>query len=182
MVENFLKDYDIAYGMKSISLRYFNAAGADPECEIGEDHAPETHLIPLILDVALGKKERITIMGNNYNTKDGTCLRDYIHVTDLATAHLLGLEYIEERKVSQAYNLGNGKGYSVLDVIGAVEKITGRIINRDIGGRRPGDPDCLVADADKIKTDIGWISEYKDIETIIEHAWEWHKRRFGYSK
>lgn len=179
MVENILKDYDTAYRMKSISLRYFNAAGADSECEIGEDHTPETHLIPLILDVALGKKEKITIMGTDYNTADGTCVRDYIHVEDLASAHLLGLKNLEEKNISQVYNLGNGKGYSVLDVINAAEKVTGKVINRVVGERRLGDPAVLVADAGKIKNDIGWIPKYKDIETIISHAWKWHKYRFG---
>lgn len=178
-VEKILEDYDTAYGMKSIVLRYFNAAGADPDGETGEDHTPETHLIPLVLDVALGRKEKVTVMGTDYNTKDGTCVRDYIHVADLASAHVAGLEYLMATNRSSVYNLGNSQGYSVLDIINSAEKVTGQTINRETGKRRPGDPDCLVADAEKIGRELGWKPEYGDIEKIIRDAWKWHQYRFG---
>jgi len=178
-VEKILQDYDAAYGMKSIALRYFNAAGADKDCDVGEDHSRETHLIPLVLDVALGRKEKITIMGTDYNTQDGTCVRDYIHVADLASAHVAGLRYLEAAKQSKAYNLGTAQGYSVLDIIDNAEKVTGKPISREIGKRRPGDPDCLVADAENINRDIGWKAQYQDIGEIISDAWKWHQCRFG---
>lgn len=175
MVEQLLKDFDIAHGIKSIALRYFNAAGADPDCEVGEDHTPETHLIPLVLDAASGNRPHITIYGDDYDTPDGTCIRDYIHVSDLANAHVLALKALEEGAESTRYNLGNGQGYSVKEVIAAAEKVTGRSISTVVGDRRPGDPDRLVGDACRAKKILGWEPHYGDIETILKHAWNFTK-------
>jgi UDP-glucose-4-epimerase GalE len=162
--------------MRSVSLRYFNAAGADPDGESGENHDPETHLIPLILDAASGKRPRITVFGNDYDTPDGTCLRDYIHVTDLARAHLLALQRIDEGSGARAYNLGNGRAYSVLEVIDMVRRITGKEIPMAVGPRREGDPPVLVADSSRIKEDLGWKPEFEDLGVIVETAWEWNQR------
>lgn len=173
MAEQFLKDFDVAHGVKSIALRYFNAAGADPDGEVGEDHTPETHLIPLVLDVANGNRSHVTIYGDDYATPDGTCVRDYIHVSDLADAHVLALKALEQGAGSSRYNLGNGQGYSVKEVITASEKVTGRSITTVIGDRRPGDPDRLVGDASRAKKILGWEPRYGDVETIIKHAWKY---------
>lgn len=173
MVENILSDYDAAYNLKSITLRYFNAAGADPECELGERHDPETHLIPLVLQVASGRRDSINVFGTDYDTPDGTCLRDYIHVTDLCTAHLLALNRLTENGQSAAYNLGNGEGYSVQEVIDTAVAVTGKKIPVIKAARRAGDPDRLVADAKRAETELGWAPQYPDLKTIIRHAWEW---------
>jgi len=174
-VEHLLKDCDNAYGLKSVSLRYFNAAGADESSEIGERHDPETHLIPLILKTAKGEREDIKIYGTDYPTPDGTCIRDYIHVSDLAQAHLLALEALLSGKESAVYNLGNSKGYSVREVIELAGKVTGKIIRTVEVERRPGDPAELVADSEKIRQVFGWKPKYEDLETIITTAWNWHK-------
>lgn len=173
--EKVLKWYDQAYGLKSVSLRYFNAAGAHPSGEIGEDHEPERHLIPLVLGAAQGVRPALTVFGDDYNTPDGTCIRDYVHVSDLASAHLLALEQLEVGKGTEAYNLGNGNGYSVLEVIGKAEEITGLKVPYSMGPRRPGDPARLVASSQKAKTQLGWKPQFGSLETIIETAWRWHK-------
>jgi len=159
--------------MRSISLRYFNAAGADPDGEIGEDHDPETHLIPLILEAAAGKRPNITIYGTDCDTQDGTCIRDYVHVTDLAEAHVLALKALEEGSGSAKFNFGTGKGFSVREVISAAEGITGRSIPVVEGPRRPGDPPCLVADAAIAKNRLGWQPQYDELKPIIATAWDW---------
>jgi len=175
IIENILEDYNKAYGLNYISLRYFNACGADESGKIGEDHNPETHLIPLVLKTALGQREKIAIFGDDYNTPDGSCIRDYIHVNDLAQAHILALNALEQGSKSGVYNLGNGNGFSVKEVIKAAEKVTGITINKEIAARRPGDPAVLVACSDKIKNELGWQPQYTDLEKIIETAWKWHK-------
>lgn len=181
--EQILKLYEKIYGLKFISLRYFNAAGADPEGELGEDHFPETHLIPLVLKTALGQRDYIEIFGNSYPTPDGTCIRDFIHVTDLAQAHLLALEFLNKKNKSRIFNLGNEKGNSVLEIINLAKKITQRDIPIKIGPKRPGDPTKLVASSQRIKKELGWRPRYSDIKTIIQTAWSWHKNHpFGYSK
>jgi len=174
--EKVMERYDKIFNLKYISLRYFNAAGADPTGEIGEDHKPETHLIPLILDVALNKKERIFIFGNDYSTRDGTCVRDYIHVNDLATAHLFALRALMQAKESSIYNLGNGQGYTVREVIETVRKVTNSNIIAEEAKRRPGDPARLIASAQKIKEELNWSANFPDLDTIIETAWQWHKK------
>ena len=176
MVEQLLQDYDKAYGMKSVCLRYFNAAGADPEGRIGERHEPETHLIPLVLQAASGRREAITVFGSDYDTPDGTCIRDYIHVDDLADAHTLALNYLMEGGQSTAYNLGNGEGYSIRQVIDAVEKVSGKEIKVIDGERREGDPARLIADSTRIISELGWAPRYADLETIVEHAWNWERK------
>lgn len=175
IIENILEDYNKAYGLNYISLRYFNACGADESGEIGEDHSPETHLIPLVLQTALGNREKISIFGDDYNTPDGTCIRDYIHVNDLAQAHILALKALEKGAKSNIYNLGNGNGFSVKEVIEVAEKVTGININKEIADRRPGDPAVLVASSDKIRKELGWQPKYTNLEKIIETAWKWHK-------
>jgi len=176
IVEQVLKDYSQAYGLKYASLRYFNAAGADPEGEIGELHDPETHLIPLILDVAAGKRDDIKIFGTDYNTPDGTCIRDYIHVTDLADAHILALKYLQDGGKSDVFNLGNGNGFSVKEVIETARKITDKNIMAVEDERRPGDPPILVGSSDKAKKVLKWKPKYDDLDKIIETAWNWHKK------
>lgn len=176
MVERMLQDFGVAHGLRSAALRYFNAAGADPGGETGEDHDPETHLIPLVLDAAAGKRARITVFGNDYDTPDGTCIRDYIHVTDLADAHVLALERLHHRGGFSAYNLGNGAGYSVQEVIDTSRAVTGRQVSVDIGSRRPGDPPRLVGDASRARRELGWEARYADLPTIIETAWRWARR------
>jgi len=176
MIEQMLKDFDTAHEIRYISLRYFNAAGADPEGEIGEDHEPETHLIPLVLDVAAGKRQLLTIFGDDYDTPDGTCIRDYIHVEDLAQAHVLGLKALEEGAKSNIYNLGNGKGFSVKEVVDAAARVTGRKIPVKIGARRAGDPPCLVGDSCRIRKELGWSPRLKTLETIIQTAWNWRQQ------
>jgi len=173
--EKIMARYDAAYGLRHISLRYFNAAGASPSGAIGEDHRPETHLIPIVLQVALGQREKITIFGTDYDTPDGTCVRDYVHVTDLATAHLLALDALEGKAASTAYNLGNGQGFSVREVIDMVEKVVGKSLPRAEGARRPGDPAVLVASSQRIMEELGWQPCYHDLETIVRTAWNWHK-------
>lgn len=176
MVETVLKDYSDAYGLKYASLRYFNAAGADPESEVGELHNPETHLIPLILDVAAGRREDIKIFGTDYDTPDGTCIRDYIHVTDLAEAHILALEYLQNSGESDFFNLGNGNGFSVKEVIETAEEVTGKNIKAVEAERRAGDPPILVGSSDKAKEKLNWKPKYDELSTIIETAWNWHKK------
>ena len=174
--EEILQDYDQAYGLKSISLRYFNAAGADPGGLLGERHDPETHLIPLVLQAALGKRENIEVFGADYPTKDGTCIRDYIHVSDLCEAHILTLDALLEGKKSASYNLGNGEGYSVLEVINTARQITGKEVKVVYGPKRAGDPAVLVADAKVAMKELGWRPQYPDLATMIKHAWQWECR------
>lgn len=174
VVEQMLKDYAHAYGMEWVALRYFNAAGAHPEGMIGEDHDPETHLIPLVLQVALGQRDHIKVFGGDYDTPDGTCIRDYIHILDLADAHLRALEYMRKGGASTAFNLGNGAGYSVLELIEVAEKVTGKAIKREIAPRRAGDPPRLVGNAARAKEVLGWKPQYGELEKIIESAWAWH--------
>jgi UDP-arabinose 4-epimerase len=173
MVEQILGDFRAAYGLNSVALRYFNAAGADPEGEIGEAHDPETHLIPLVLDAARGKRANITIFGEDYDTEDGSCIRDYIHVQDLARAHVLAMERLRSGALKPAYNLGTGRGYSVKEVIAAARRATNLTIPVAHGPRRPGDPARLVADASAARTDLGWTPALADIEEIIATAWRW---------
>ena len=176
MVEKILKDYDNAYGLKSVILRYFNASGADESGEIGEWHNPETHLIPLILDAAIGKREDIKIFGTDYDTEDGTCIRDYIHVTDLADAHIRALKYLEDENTSNEFNLGNGVGFSVRQVIESAKKVTGRDFKVEETKRRPGDPAVLIGSSKKAKDTLGWNPQYTDIDDIIKTAWIWHQK------
>jgi UDP-arabinose 4-epimerase len=176
MIERMLADFDVAHGLRSISLRYFNAAGADPDGEGGEAHDPETHLIPLTLDVASGKRSQVTIFGDDYDTPDGTCVRDYIHVTDLARAHVLALQALQSGADSAAYNLGNGRGFSVREVISAVENVTGRKIAVRLGPRRAGDPPMLVSDARRVCAALGWVPQFPALEAMVETAWSWHRR------
>jgi len=173
--EKILEAFHVAGKIDYISLRYFNAAGADPEGGLGEDHSPETHLIPLVIQAALDGTP-VPVYGTDYNTPDGTCIRDYIHVTDLANAHILALRKLEQENISGIYNLGNDNGYSVREVIETVKKVTGRKIAAVDSPRRPGDPARLVASSDKIKKELGWTPKYPDLETIVETAWEWHKK------
>ena len=171
--EHALGFYAGAYGLGYASLRYFNAAGAAPDGAIGEDHDPETHLVPIVLQVALGQRQSVQIFGTDYPTRDGTCVRDYIHVCDLAQAHILAMERIEPGK-GGGYNLGNGNGYTVREVIEVARKTTGRRIPAEVGPRRPGDPPELVASSVKIMRELGWKPQYPDLEMIIETAWRWH--------
>jgi len=180
MVEQILQDYAVAYGLNSVCLRYFNACGADPEGEMGECHDPETHLIPLILQVASGRRESITVFGRDYDTEDGTCIRDYIHIQDLCSAHALALELImsETKSGALAYNLGNGQGFSVQQVIDVVQKVIaedGCSLVVENGQRRAGDPAILVADATQARQVLNWQPKYADLEVIIRHAWSWEK-------
>lgn len=181
MVEQVLQQYASAYGLHSVSLRYFNAAGADPDGELGECHNPETHLIPIILQAAAGKREAVTIFGRDYNTPDGTCIRDYVHVQDLCNAHLLALEKLQTGTLrgAQAFNLGNGNGFSVAEVMDAARRVvsaSGRDFVVLEGERRAGDPAILVADSRAAQHQLGWRAEYPDIDTIIRHAWFWENR------
>ncbi|MBV8887473.1 MAG: UDP-glucose 4-epimerase GalE [Chroococcidiopsidaceae cyanobacterium CP_BM_RX_35] len=177
MVERILKDFDVAYALKSVVFRYFNAAGADPHGLLGEDHDPETHLIPLVLMTALGKRESVSIFGTDYSTPDGTCIRDYIHVTDLASAHVLGLEYLLQGGDTATFNLGNGNGFSVRQVIQTTEEVTGQEIKVIETARRPGDPPILVGSSDKARDILGWQPQYSALSEIIKHAWQWHQHR-----
>ncbi len=176
MIENILSDYSDAYGLEYVALRYFNAAGADPEGEIGEWHDPETHLIPLVLDTALGKREKMYVFGDDYDTKDGTCIRDYIHVNDLASAHYAALKYLENGGLSDVFNLGNGEGYSVSEIIDQAKNITGKSIHTEKKTRRKGDPPVLIGDASKAESKLHWTPELDDIESIIKTAWNWHSK------
>lgn len=177
MVERILADFDIAYGFQSVRFRYFNAAGANPSGLLGEDHNPETHLIPLVLMTALGKRESISIFGTDYPTPDGTCIRDYIHVNDLADAHILGLEYLLKGGDSEVFNLGNGSGFSVREVIAAAEQVTGISIPVEERDRRPGDPPILIGTSEKARTILGWQPQYTSIKDIVAHSWQWHQKR-----
>ena len=176
IIEKILKDYDRAYNLKSVSLRYFNAAGADPKLRTGENHDPETHLIPLVLDAAIGKRKDIKIFGTDYETEDKTCVRDYIHILDLAEAHILGLKKLFAGEESAVYNLGTGKGNSVREIINVVKKITGKDFPVTEAPRRPGDPPTLIASSHKAKKELGWKPQYEDINLIIETAWKWHQK------
>lgn len=179
MVEQILDDFDVAFGLKSVILRYFNAAGADPDGEIGEDHNPETHLIPLVLQVAAGQRESIQIFGDDYPTKDGTCIRDYIHINDLAQAHLLALNKLMDGFPGGKYNLGNGDGYSVTQVIESARRITGRPIPAKVVERRAGDPAVLIGSSKKASEKLNWQPQFADLDAIIETAWKWHKNNPG---
>jgi len=174
ILERILHWLDRICGLRYAALRYFNAAGASPSGERGEDHAVETHLIPLVLQVALGQRQSITIFGDDYPTRDGTCVRDYIHVTDLAQAHILALEALDGG--SRTYNLGNGQGFTVREVIETCRQVTGHPIPAQVGPRRSGDPAVLVASSERIRRELGWSPRYPDLRTIVEHAWEWHRR------
>ena len=179
MVEHMLEDFSSAYGLRSVRFRYFNAAGADPQGRVGEDHNPETHLIPLVLQAALGLRDSITIFGTDYDTPDGTCIRDYIHVTDLAQAHVLGLSYLLDGGETNIFNLGNGDGFSVREVIETAQQVTQKPIKIEEGLRRAGDPPQLIGSAGKARELLGWNPQYADLELIIEHAWKWHLKRHG---
>ncbi|MDS0526663.1 UDP-glucose 4-epimerase GalE [Clostridium sp. SHJSY1] len=175
LVEKILRWCDHAYGIKYTVLRYFNAAGAHVNGKIGEDHSPETHLIPLILDVALGNREKIMMFGDDYDTKDGTCIRDYIHVSDLAKAHSLALKRLKAGGESATYNLGNGTGFSVKEMVEVARKVTGHAIPAEVAPRRAGDPGVLIASSEKAINELGWKPEFNDVETIISTAWKWLK-------
>ena len=179
MVERILADFDRAYGLKSVIFRYFNAAGAEPTGRLGEDHTPEPHLIPLILQTALGHRESVSIFGTDYPTPDGTCIRDYIHVVDLAQAHLLGLEYLLKEDGSNVFNLGNGSGFSVKQVIEVASQVTGKPINVKQCDRRAGDPPILIASSEKATKLLGWQPQYPNLKNMISHAWNWHQQRHG---
>ena len=174
-VEKMLKWADNAYGIKFVALRYFNAAGAHISGKIGEDHSPETHLIPIILQPALGQREKMFIFGDDYDTPDGTCVRDYIHVTDLADAHIKALEKLFKTNESGIYNLGNGKGFSVKEVIEKAKKVTGKDFKVEIEARRSGDPSTLIASSEKAIKELGWKPKFNTLDKIIETAWNWHK-------
>ena len=174
-VEKMLKWADNAYGIKFVALRYFNAAGAHISGKIGEDHSPETHLIPIILQTALGQREEMFIFGDDYDTPDGTCVRDYIHVTDLADAHIKALEKLFKTNESGIYNLGNGKGFSVKEVIEKAKKVTGKDFKVEIEARRSGDPSTLIASSEKAIKELGWKPKFNTLDKIIETAWNWHK-------
>ncbi|MBM3966176.1 MAG: UDP-glucose 4-epimerase GalE [Planctomycetes bacterium] len=181
VVERALRDYAAAYGFGVAALRYFNASGASEDGSIGEDHDPESHLIPIVLQVALGQRDAIQVFGNDYPTDDGTCVRDYIHVEDLATAHLAALEQLQPGSVLEM-NLGTGVGHSVLQVIDACRKVTGHPIPAIFADRRPGDPACLIADSSLAQKTLGWTPKYVSIDSIVETAWNWHKKHpRGYS-
>ncbi len=177
MVEQILRDFDVAYKLKFVCFRYFNAAGADPGGLLGEDHNPETHLIPLVLFAALGKRDSISVFGTDYPTCDGTCIRDYIHVSDLADAHVLGLEYLLNGGDSEVFNLGNGNGFSVKQVIETAKQVTGREIKVVECDRRPGDPPVLIGSSDKAQKVLNWKPQYAALPEIIAHAWQWHQKR-----
>lgn len=183
LVEKILRWCDHAYGIKYTTLRYFNAAGAHISGKIGEDHSPETHLIPIILDVALGNREKIMMFGDDYDTKDGTCVRDYIHVSDLASAHSLALKRLMNGGDSAIYNLGNGTGFTVKEMVEIARKVTGHTIPAEVAERRAGDPAVLIASSKKAMEELGWKPKYADVETIISTAWNWHKNHpNGYAK
>ena len=182
-MEKMMKWVSRANGIRYVSLRYFNAAGALDDGSIGEDHSPETHLIPLILQVPLGKRDHITIFGDDYATPDGTCLRDYIHVIDLADAHVLALEYLRQGGESNIFNLGNGQGFSVKEMIEAAKEATGKDIKVEMGSRRAGDPAQLIASSEKARNILGWNPRYTDVRQVIGTAWTWHQKHpNGYEK
>ncbi len=181
-IEEVLRDLDVSDQFRSVSLRYFNAAGADPSGEMGESHVPETHLIPLVIRAVLDPSYTITVFGTDYDTHDGTCVRDYIHVNDLAMAHILALENLLKEPVTKVYNLGNGLGFSVKEVIDSVKRVTGKDFSVKEGERRPGDPAVLVASSEKAREELGWKPEYPEIDQIVDSAWKWEsqQRRRGY--
>lgn len=181
MVERILSDFDTAFDLKSVAFRYFNACGANPDGLLGEDHTPETHLIPLALLTALKKREKLYIFGTDYDTPDGTCVRDYIHVNDLADAHVLGLKYLLSGGKSEVFNLGNGNGFSVREVIETAREVTGRDIPALESDRRPGDAPILVGSSQKVREILGWNPQYADLKLIINHAWQWHQKRHGFT-
>ncbi|QGQ97442.1 UDP-glucose 4-epimerase GalE [Paenibacillus psychroresistens] len=182
-MEKMMKWFDVAHGVKFVALRYFNAAGAHENGQIGEDHSPETHLVPLILQVPLGQREHIAIYGEDYPTPDGTCIRDYLHVSDLADAHILALDMLREGGESNVYNLGSGKGFSVKEMIEVARKVTGHPIPAIVQARRSGDPAVLIASSDKIKQQLGWNPSRDSLEAIIQTAWNWHQKHpEGYGK
>jgi UDP-glucose 4-epimerase len=176
VIEQVLADYDRAYELRSVCLRYFNAAGADPDGRLGERHEPETHLIPLVLQAASGRRPHIQIFGQDYATPDGTCIRDYIHIVDLCEAHLLALERLRSGGDSVQFNLGNGSGFSVAEVIRTAERVTGKTINRIVCERRAGDPARLVADAKRARTELRWQPRFDSLDTIVQHAWAWEQQ------
>lgn len=178
MVGQALEDYEKAYGLQSVCLRYFNAAGADPEGELGERHNPETHLIPLILQAASGRRDKISIFGQDYPTTDGSCVRDYIHIVDLCSVHLLALQRLINGSGSRRYNLGNGNGFSVVEVIDAVKRVTDKDFKVVSEERRPGDPAVLVANSSLARSELGWNPVYDDLEIIVRHAWNWETSHF----
>ena len=182
IVENILRDYDSSYGLKSISLRYFNACGAHSDGTIGERHDPETHLIPLILQAVSGRKDKITIYGDDYPTKDGTCIRDYIHVMDLAEAHLLALDRLSQTQSSDVYNVGNNEGFSVREIIEVAKKITNQKMDIEIQSRRKGDPAELIADNQKIKSELNWKAKHSDLDKIISSAWQWEQKLLTFNQ
>ncbi len=179
MVEKILKDFDAAYDLKYVCFRYFNAAGADPSGLLGEDHSPETHLIPLVLLTALGKLDSVSILGTDYPTTDGTCIRDYIHVNDLADAHILGMKYLLEGGDSAIFNLGNGNGFSVKEAIETAREVTGKEIKAVECDRRAGDPPILAGSGEKARKILGWHPQYQNLTDIMSHAWQWHQKRHG---
>lgn len=174
MFEEILGWYEKLYGIKSVILRYFNASGAKLDGTLGESHNPETHIIPIALEVALGKRPEFQIYGKDYDTPDGTCIRDYIHVLDLAEAHISALSYLQNQNKSNLFNLGVGRGYSNMEVLTTVETVTGKKLNKKFTDRRPGDPAMVYADNTKAKQELGWIPKYSDLETIVKSAWKWH--------
>lgn len=175
IMEKMMKWCDKAYGMKYVALRYFNVAGAKSDGIIGEDHQPESHLVPIILQVALGQREKLAIYGDDYNTPDGTCIRDYVHVEDLIDAHIRSLEYLENGGESNIFNLGSSKGFSVQEILGAARSVTGKTIPAEVVARRAGDPGTLIAASDKARDVLGWEPTYTDIKDIIATAWKWHE-------
>ena len=177
MIEQVLADYARAFDLRSVCLRYFNAAGADPDGQLGERHDPETHLIPLILQAASGRRENIQVFGRDYDTPDGTCIRDYIHIVDLCSAHLAALEYLGNGGTSDRFNLGNGAGFSVQEVLDAVQKVSGKSVKVIDGPRREGDPARLVADSKRARSILHWKPVYTDLETIVSHAWQWELKQ-----
>ncbi|WP_417430142.1 UDP-glucose 4-epimerase GalE [Kiloniella sp.] len=179
MVESILKDAEKEFPLKSVSLRYFNAAGADPSSRIGEDHRPETHIIPVVLQCAFGSTDIIHIFGDDYATKDGTCVRDFVHVVDIARAHILALKWLETGQNSEQFNLGLGEGYSILDIIKVCENVTGKSIAYDVLTRRPGDPARLIASAKKAKDKLGWQPERSELKIMVSDAWRWMQRKNG---
>jgi UDP-glucose-4-epimerase GalE len=173
MVEQMLDDFDAAYGLRSVRLRYFNAAGADPDGRLGEDHRPETHLIPNVLLAIAGRRDTLKVFGTDYDTPDGTCVRDYVHVMDIADAHLLALKHLDAGGGTRAYNLGTGTGHTVKEVLHAAETVTCKLASVEEVGRRAGDPARLVASAENIKRDLGWSPNYTSLEEMIGHSWDW---------
>lgn len=179
MIKSILHDYDVAYGLKYSALRYFNAAVASPQGNLGERHNPETHLIPLILQAASGRRDSISIYGNDYETRDGTCIRDFIHVVDLCDAHIRAIEYLKQSGASWSFNLGNGEGFSVHEVIETAKNVTGKAFKVKNAPRRSGDQAVLVADSALAKLQLSWSPQYSDLESIIRHAWHWKQHTLG---